>query len=388
MTKLKELLAEKEKSMRAEIEKAASRDRVIYGPEAKKNGEVSSEEQQEIAIFFRAMASGDRTEIQKSNDIQVKRYEAKGIEWRTDAELKTKAQTVGTVGSGTSGGILVPTTLRQQIITKLYYISPLRQMCTVVNDMPASWDMPYDNALPTAFWVGEGASITESGATFAKKNLQPNKLAAFDSFTSESLADTASSPELQQLVVDRFATAIALAENLAFTSGAGTTQPFGFRSSDITPTTLATNTTAGNLAYVDVVQQYFSLPTAYRSQAVWGTSSTGVQLLDSIKDTNGRPIFMNGWAGNADADLVPGTLYRRPLYIIDEIPTNLGAGTNETQLWFAVFKNYFIGTRGALRIDYGTNGTDFQQDRLSLRIIERVTGRPYLDTSWSTKNIK
>lgn len=385
---MKELLAEKEKQMRAEFERAASKDRVMYGPEARKNGEISSEERQEIGIFFKALASGDRTEIQRSNDIQVKRYEAVGKEWRTDAEIKTKAQTVGTVGTGTSGGVLVPTYLRDQIIAKQHYISPMRQISTVINDMPASWDLPYDSALPSTYWVGEGTAGTDSGATFNKKNLQPSKLMGLDSFTSESLADTASSPELQQLVVDRFATALALAENAAFTSGTGSGQPFGFRSSDISPTVLATNSAAGNLAFADVVQQYFTLPTAYRGRAVWVTSSDGVQLLDSIKDGNGRPIFQNGWAGNADADLVPGTLYRRPLYIVDEIPTNLGAGTNETQLWFADFKDYFIGFRGALRIDYGTNGTDFSQDKLTLRIIERVAARPFLDEAWTTKNIK
>ncbi len=387
MSKLKELLAEKEKSIRADVEKQISKDTVVTAGTVKK-GEVSNEDREAVSIFFKAAASGDRIEIQKSNDIQVKRYEAHHKEWRTDEEMKLKAQTVGTVGSGTSGGILVPTTLRDQVIAKMYYISPMRQISTVINDMPASFDMPFDNALPTTYWVGEGAAITESGATFSKKNLQPNKLAGFDSFTSESLMDTASSPELQDLVVERFATAMALAENAAFVSGTGSAQPYGFRSSDISPAVLATNSTAGNLAYVDIVQQFFTLPTAYRNTAVFVTSSTGVQLLDSIKDGNGRPIFLNGNGGNGDASLTPSTLFQRPLYVVDEIPTNLGTGTNETQLWFAGFKNYFIGTRGALRIDYGTNGTDFSQDKLSLRIIERLTGRPFMDLAWSSKNIK
>lgn len=390
MTKtMRQLIAESRKQMKDEIVKEISRDTIVTAVKNEKTGLTSAEQTAENE-FFKALASRDQVALQKSNDYQVKQYEAKGWNWQTDEEAKTKAQTVGTVGSGTSGGILVPTTLRETILQKLYYISPMRQISTVINDMPPSLDMPYDGNLPTAYWVGEGATITESNATFAKKNLQPQKLAGLDSFTSEVLADAAVSPEIQEVIKDRFTTAIALAENLAFVSGAGygSTQPYGFRSSDITPTTLATNTTAGNLAYGDIVQQFFTLPAAYRSQAVWVTTSNGVQLLDGIKDTSGRPIFLPGYTGVQNESLVPDTLFKNKLYVVEEIPTNLGTGTNETQLWFAVFKDYFIGTRGGLRMETGTNGTDFANDKLSWRIIERVVGRPFLDTAWTVKNIK
>lgn len=364
--------------------KALSKDKVLTeGAEGKKG--LSSDQKEARAVFFKAIASGDRAEIARSNEVQIKEYEAAGIEWREDSELKTKAQTVGTAGQG---GYLVPVTLRNAIIEKMHYISPMRQIATVIPDMPASLDMPVDNALPTTYWVSEGSAITESGATFTKKNLTPFKLAGLDSFTSESLADTAVNPALQSLVEDRFAVALALAENGAFVNGDGSGKPFGFRSSDITPNTLTTNSTAGNLAYTDALAQYFALPTAYRSLGVWVTSSTGVQLLDGTKDSNGRPVYLPGFTGLSDQPAETGKLLNRPLYVVDEVPSDLGTGTNETQLWFAVFKNYWIGDRGAMRVDYGTNGTDFAQDKISLRMIERVAGRPFLDEAWTVRNIK
>lgn len=345
-----------------------------------KREDASDEQKQEIAAFYKALASGDPSLIKESNDQIIKGYEEKGIEWREEAEIKNKAQSVGTSGQG---GLLVPTTLRQTIIEKLHYISPVRQIATVLQDMPAILDMPFDNALPTTYWVGEGVAITESGATFAKKQLIPYKLAALDKFTSESLADTAVNPSLQNVVEDRFAIALALAENAAFVSGDGSSKPLGFRSSDITPTTVTGNTTAGNLAFTDVIRQKFSLGTAYRSQAVWVTSSTGLQLIESLKDANGRPLYLADLTGTA-----PATFAGRPIYVVDEIPNNLGAGTNETELWFGVFSNYWIGNRGALRVDYGTDGTDFSQDKISLRMIERVAGRPFLDEAFTKMNIK
>lgn len=374
--------AELAKAMDAKL-KQLSKDKVLNAD--KSRDKQSPEDRAEIKQYFLAMASGNKSEHAKANDIIVKGYEERKIEWREDGELKTKAQTVGTAGQG---GVLVPVTLRNNIIEKLHYISPMRNISTVINDMPAALDMPYDNALPTTYWVGEGVAITESGATFAKKQLNPFKLAGLDSFTSESLADTAVNPNLQALVEDRFAIALALAENAAFVSGDGSSKPFGFRSSDITPTTVTGNTTAGNLAYTNLTQQYFSLGTAYRPLGVWVTSSAGVALLDQIKDSNGRPIYLPGFNGLSDQNAETGRLLNRPLYVVDEIPTNLGSGTNETELWFALFSNYWIGNRGAMRTDYGTNGTDFAQDKISLRMIERVAGRPFLDEAWTKMNIK
>ena len=365
--------AEAKKLMQKEL-KAHSKDFIA------KRDNASDEEKAQLKNFYLAAFSGDKALIQKSNDEIVKDYEAKGMEWRNEDELKRKAQTVGT---GAQGGILVPVTLRESIIAKMYYISPIRQLATVLQDMPAILDMPFDLALPTTYWVGEGAAITESGATFAKKQLVPYKLAALDKFSSESLADTATTPALQNVVEDRFATALALAENVAFAAGDGASKPFGFRSSDITPTIVTGNTTAGNLAFTDINNLFFSLPTAYRKLASFQTSSAGLKLIYNLKDGNGRPLYVPSLDGSA-----PSTFLGRPIEIIDEIPANLGAGTNETELWFDVFTNYWIGNHGPLRVDYGTDGTDFSQDKITMRMIERVAGRPFMDLAWAKMNIK
>lgn len=359
--------------------KELSKDLVI-AKVAPKKGELSTEQKEERSIFFRALSSGNSRDMDKSNDVQVKAYDELGIEWRDENELKTKAQTVGTSGQG---GLLVPTTLSQSIIDKQYYLSPIEQIATVINNMPANLTLNTDNALPTTYWVGEGVAITESGATFAQKALVPYKLAGFDSFTSEVLADAAVTPELQSVIEDRFATSLALAANAAYASGDGSSKPFGFRSSDITPTTVTGNATAGNLAYGDVLRLMQGVSTAYRQTSVFVTSSTGLFLLWALKDSQGRPLYLPDLTGQG-----PSTFLGKPIYVVDEIPTNLGAGTNETELWFANFKNYYIGKRGGLRVDYGTNGTDFAQDKLSLRMIERLAGRPYLDIAWAKMNIK
>lgn len=370
---VKDYMEQKKKEMQAELKKH-SKDAIV------KREKASNEEKEALKLFFLAAASGDRAEHKKANEAIVKEYEEKGIEWRDDAEMKTKAQTVGT---SSQGGLLVPVTLRESLIEKMRFISQIRQMATVIPDMPAVLDMPVENALPTTYWVGEGVAITESGITLTKKQLIPYKLAGLDSFTSEALADTAINPSLQTLVEDRYAISLALAENAAFTSGDGSSKPYGFRSSDITPTTVTGNTTAGNLAFGDILRLMQGIPTAYRKVAEFITSSTGQFLLWGMKDSQGRPLYVPDLTGNG-----PDMFMGRPIRIVDEIPNNLGAGTNETELWFALPKCYWIGNRGAMRTDYGTNGTDFAQDKISLRMIERVAGRPFLDEAWAKMNIK
>lgn len=329
---------------------------------------ASSEDREKVSEFYSVLKSQDRNLINKFND-------------KMSADYKEKAQTVGT---SADGGLLVPVTVRESILTKMRYISPLRQIATVIPNMPANFNIPSENALPTTYWVAEGVAITESKGTLASSQILPYKAAGLDTFTREVLEDAVSNPALQNYIEDRFAISLALLENDAFTNGDGSGKPYGFRSSAITPnSSLSQVGAAGALAYSDLVGLKYGIPTAYRQLAVYVTSSKGVQLLEGIKDTTGRPIFREDITGQT-----PGTLLGRPIYVVDEIPTNLGAGTNETEVWFGLFSNLFIGDRGAFNVDYGTNGTDFAQDKISLRMLKRVGARPVLGESFAKLNVK
>ena len=357
MTSVKEYTESKIK----ELQKLAAKDVVVNVESAKT--QPSNEDRELTSRFYKALATGDRNEISAVNSMVEKQY-------------KAKAQSVGTIGSGTAGGVLVPTTVADSIISKMVYISPIRQLATVISDMPAQLQLPSESALATAYWVAEGAPITESGETLAPNLLTPYKLAGLDSFTSEVLADAATNPSIQDWVESRFAIALALLENGAFVNGTGSGQPWGFRSSQITPASVAQ--AGATVAYGDVTKLMYTLGTAYRSQAVFVTSSAGVQALVNVKDNYGRPIWRDGLSTDN-----PPTLMGRPIYVVDEIPANLGTGTNATELWFGVFKNYYIGDRGTLSVDYGTQGTDFAADKISLRVTKRVAGIPVLSESFA-----
>jgi HK97 family phage major capsid protein len=231
--------------------------------------------------------------------------------------------------------------------------------------------------LPTVYWTAEGVAGTDSGSTFDTNQLVPHKLIGLDSLTHELLVDAAVNPSIQNFVLDRFTLALALAENDAFTNGDGTDRPYGFRSSAITPNSVAV-ATPGTNKYSDLVALKYKLNAAYRAVAVFVASAKGMQILESLVDTQGRPLFLPSLVEGR-----PDQLLGRPIYEVSEIPENLGAGTNETEIWFGMFSNYIIGDREGLRVDVGTNGTDFAADKLTLRVIKRVAGRPIIGESFA-----
>ena len=339
--------------------KAAVAKEKTFASEQKEVSTKSDKEQ--LSAFFKALSTRDSASLASiSKDIAMER----------------KEQNVGTVGDG---GYLVPTTLDAMVRKKLYAISPMRQISTVISNMPAKLDMPTENALPTTYWVAEAAAITESKATFGKSTLEPHKLAGLDSFTSEVLADAAINENVQNYVIDRFATALALAEVTAFTNGDGTDRPYGFRDAVITPNTVAqVGATAGTLDADDIKALFYTLPQQYRDQAVFVMHDSARQLVDGLKDSNGRYLWQDSIAAGTGS-----TLLGRPVVFNNDIPTNLGAGA-ETEIWFYVPTNYIIGDRGGLRVDTGTNADDFAKDKVSLRMIQRVAGIPVHGESFAS----
>lgn len=351
---VKEYIEKKQK----EYDQAKAKDMV-----RKSHDNESKEDRALVSKFYSAMASGNTALKESLNTEIAKQYEAKG-------------QQVDTIGTGTAGGVLVPTTVADRIVSQLKYISPIRQIATVISDMPAQLELPSETSMVQAYWVGETVAATPSAEAFAPNLLTPYQLVGLDSLTGAILQDAATNPSIQQYVENRFATALALKENDAFVNGDGSGKPYGFRSSAITPGSVAQAGAA--LAYKDVVALKYALPVAYRNLGVYLVSSAGMQALENVKDSQGRPIWREGLS-----DSEPATVLGRPVHVVEEIPSNLGAGTNQTEIWYGYFTNYFIGDRQGIRVDYGLQGTDFASNQISLRVLERVAGRPVQGESFA-----
>lgn len=281
-------------------------------------------------------------------------------------EYKAKAQTIGT---DSEGGILVPLTVDQNIQRTLEYISPIRQIARVISNAPAKLRLPSASG-GAAYWIPEATTITSTAVTFASKDLVPEKLASIiPGITMEFLQDVAVNPSAQTLLEQQLATKAALKENDAFVNGDGTDKPWGFRSSAVTPLSVAQ--AGASLTYGDLVALMFKLPTAYRNQGTFVLPSAVLAKIVALKDSQGRPLFIP-----AVSDSAPATILGRPVVIVDEIPTNLGDDTDESEIWYGVFSDYVIGDRLGTTFDLGTAGDDFNKAQYTLRMVKRVGGIP------------
>lgn len=330
-------------------------------------GEAKSTDASVLKSFYKALADRDTTALKDLQSEIAKSYDGQSVS--TDA----------------NGGYLVPVELSDRIREQLVYISPIRSIATVISNMPAQLDIPLEDAIPTTYWVGEGVAPTLSKSTFKKITLVAHKIGGFGKFTHESLVDTAVNPDLQTFVADRFAISLAQKENDAFVNGDGSGKPYGFRSNQITPKTGAiADTTTGVLAYKDLVKAFYGVHPISRANGVWAMPTEAIEQVVGMTDLQGRPIYVPAMAENA-----PATVLGKPVYEITEIPTNLGTGHNETEIWFGDFKNYIIGDREGMRINFGTTGTDLESDVISLVIFARVAGMPtYGDAFYKLTGIK
>lgn len=287
----------------------------------------------------------------------------KAMQKDIEGQYQEKEQSVS-ANAGADGGFLVPITVEANIIERQYATSQIRQLATVLSGVTGELRLNTEGDTVSAYWVAEGALATESTQKFGQLSLDPQKLVGFAKFTDEVLTKTASNPTIRNLVVNRLAGAANRLEAAAFVSGDGVGKPEGFRNA---AGVNATAQAGANLVIGDLLRLYRTLPSEYRSGAAWLANDAVLGLADRLTDSTGRPMIDSF---NSDVD----TIKRRPVYTEDNIPTNLGAGVNESEVWFSDWASYIIADGSGIRIDYGTEGDDFRRSKLSVRLIKYVDG--------------
>lgn len=269
-------------------------------------------------------------------------------------------------GTDSAGGYLVPEEFANRILEKQRDIPSVRSLSTVINMNTDKMNVPSEGTDMTFAWTAENATISASDPSFGEVELTPNVLAGLVKL-SRQLADD-NSVGLLDYLARAIARGVNEAEDLAFTGGSGTGQPKGFRQYTISQSVAQAG---GTLVYSDVVNLMYTLPSAYRNRASFMTSDAGAKALASIVDGNSRPIFVPAPDAKGFA-----TLFGRPVYINDNIPSNLGGGTDETELWFGDYSYYLIGDRAGIATEYSTEaGEAFEKHQGWLKVVKRTDGK-------------
>jgi HK97 family phage major capsid protein len=126
-------------------------------------------------------------------------------------------------------------------------------------------------------------------------------------------------------------------QNTHFTTGAGTTLPFGIT---VQSTLGATGSAGGGIAYVDLVNLEHSVDIAYRQQgSAFMMHDTKVAALKKLLGTDGRPIWLPAQESSMSRGF-PATLLGYPVWTNNDMATAVTTGTKA--VLFGALSKYLI----------------------------------------------
>lgn len=304
----------------------------------------------------------------------------------TEAGIKT----IMSETTPAQGGYTVPVEYSNEIIKLERAGSILRQLARVFPMKSLTRLLPRQLTNVAVTWTDEAETKTETKPTFDQLTQTAKKLAAVVKMTDELLEDN--SVDLDQFIMELIAEAMGLEEDRVGFAGdvTGAGDPFNgvLYAAGVNVATMA----GANVTFDDLVDLIMSLNAKYRQGATLITSTTGLQILMKIKDAQGRYIWQVPGEGQ-----IP-RIWTYPYKISDQIPINLGAGTNQTAILFGNWKkHFFVSDRGGYEVFSSKSASDwvagalvsaFMQDQTWSRFKKRMSLNVALPVAFSRILIK
>lgn len=286
------------------------------------------------------------------------------------------------------GGFLIPEQFRSDILMAAIEMSIVRQRALVL-PMASEWlTLPGTDETTrsgsvlgglVAYWSEEASALTsaESQAAFAGTRLEAKKLVIFSEAPDELVADGAGA--FEAVLNQALPVATTYFEDRAFYIGTGVGEPAGWQGANavikIDPAV------SSQIAFGDVLAMYVRMMPTSLSRAVWVANI----------NTLGQLLEMS-FEGAASSDVPtgaitfdPGTgtvrLLGRPVLVSEHAPA-LGS---DGALGFCDFGYYAIGDRQAMTLATSIH-PKFNQGITSIRLVERVDGRVWLQSAITPEN--
>jgi HK97 family phage major capsid protein len=284
------------------------------------------------------------------------------------------------------GGFLIPEELRSDLLQIAVEDSLVRSRAQVIPMSSLAVPIPSVDETSRvsslfggviAYWTEEGAAITESQARFGNVRLEAKKLVIYCEAPNELIADA---PAFSSFISNNIPRALAFEEDYAFLQGSGVGQPLGvLKGSGLINTTRSATT---GINFTDVIRVFTRLLPGSYSNAVWLVAPDSVGDLLALVNAGGTtPIWLGGPYGQGAAGAPPMTLLGRPVYVTEKVPAN--DATNDLSL--IDFSHYLIGDRQIIQASSSPH-FKFSSDKTAYKILERVDGRPWVQTALTPRN--
>lgn len=286
-------------------------------------------------------------------------------------------------GNGGAGGFLVPPEFNATLRALALENAQIRPRATVLPMSSMEIRMPYirDTSHATnvfggvqGYWSAEAGTLTESETTFAEVLLRAHKLTGYTVASNEIMADAAIG--LEAFIGQRFPQAIKWFEEKAFWTGNGQGLPLGILNA--TALISVARQQASHIVFEDLVNMDSQILPSSADNVVWFAHPKCKQDLYTMAlsvGTGGSAIFLNAFNGGATVG-PPASIFGRPLVFSEHLPVLGTAG----DLVAADLSYYLIGDRQDLAMEASAH-VKFTNDQTVWRFIERLDGRPWIDSA-------
>lgn len=287
------------------------------------------------------------------------------------------------------GGFLIPEEFRAELLRVALETAVVRPRARVIPMASLRAAIPTVDSTSNAasvfggvvaYWTEEAAALVQSQPSFGRVVLEAKKLTAYTEVPNELVQDSAIS--VQAIIDSMFPAAIAWYEDAAFLSGTGVGEPLGALNplnSALVATAIEAGQATATILWENIVKMYARMLPASLNSAVWVVSPDTFPELATMAlsvGTGGSAIWLNNGVEGP-----PMTILGRPVIISEKVST-LGARGDVN---FIDFAHYLIGDRMAMS---AMSSTDFRfgTDTTAYRVIERVDGRPWLQSAITPRN--
>jgi HK97 family phage major capsid protein len=288
------------------------------------------------------------------------------------------------------GGFLIPESLRSELLRVALESSVVRQRARVIPmetlrvpfpaiDSTSNVSSVYGGIV--GFWTEEGAALTASSASFSRIVLDAKKLTAYCEVPNELISDSIGS--FEAFINELFPEALGFYEDIAFLKGSGVGEPLGALSSSnpaIISVAKESGQVAATIVWENIVKMYARMLPGSLNRAVWVVSPDTFPELATMAlsvGTGGSAIWLNNGVSGP-----PMTILGRPVIVTEKATNVLGTVGD---ISFVDFGFYLIGDRQVMSA-MSSPHFKFQNDQTAYRIIERVDGRPWLQSAITPQN--
>jgi HK97 family phage major capsid protein len=285
--------------------------------------------------------------------------------------------------SGATGGYIVPPDFYQQLLAIAAEDATFRPRAFVQPMASATLQFPYLDITTAqaagnspffagviANWTQEAQTRTEVEPAFKMMELKAQELSGYSVSSNILLQDAAFG--LEKFLFTLFGKAVAWYEEYAFLQGNGVGKPVGVLNAGCTIS--YTRTTAGHLSFADIGGMLSKLLPASYNRACWYVSPTVVSDLLQLKDGASRAIFLSIDQGVTKPPV--WKLLNLPVIVTEKIPA---LGT-KGDVMLVDPSLYVIGDRMMLEVA-ASEHVNFLKNQMTWRFVQRVDGRPWLESS-------